>query len=202
MQRPKIRIAKAITLNAEGNFRMYHPLSTEDNHQKGVVTFNLDPKPDYSKKDGSLYPYLELYTEKQLVTFIKDNYGWGRYLVIALLKGRRGLYCFWKGELQPDGWIFHNQEYDKKELKSLNNELTASKDEEEKQFIEEEINDIKQVAKEEAKEKRYGFYPFLKSSGRRGEWHSWDEADEGFISHVPLNKNPSEMSVDELNNMQ
>lgn len=203
MQRPKIKILKKFIVDKAGHFRFYSPHYSGKNHKPIAPIFNLHPVVNYNK-NGIPYPYLNIKTEKQLVTFLKDQYGDGIYMMTAYLKGNHGLYKFWHGEINDEGWIMFRKESQTNELKKLEIELSRSETEEEKAMILQEIGDEKELIKDEMKFKRYGFKPFLLSSGTRGIFHSWSEPDEGLIKKERRmtfkfkdSKNPT---LDEMNN--
>jgi hypothetical protein len=205
MLRPKITIRKKVVLDSLGHYRFFPPHYNPATRIKVKgVTINLDRSSQFNRQ-GQEYPQVDIRTEKQLVNFLKNNWGYGEYLIFAHLKGREGLFVFWRGELTSDGWIFQAKEYDKKEIVQLEKEMLKADNTEEKAFIEEEIKDFKEMNKEESKTKRYGFFPFLRSSGRRGEWHGWNEdesLDDGIkeLNKAPKQNTNKELTIDEINN--
>lgn len=223
MQRPKITISKKVMLDAAGHYRYYNPIAPRV--KGGFLTLNLDPEPAVNAKTGAAYPHLNVKSEKELARFLLENFGAGIYRIVAHLKGREGIYNFWKGEVDENGWLCYNKEIDKnelikdmRELEKIEEKLQSTNDEDEKKDLvdeknmyEEFLNTDKEISREESKYKRYGVSPFLTPSGRRGSWHSWDEDDisceadmnSGLNNNIISNVKPKkyeEMTVDDMNN--
>lgn len=176
------------------------------NHYLG--TFALDPTNNYSKGKKKYYDVLNLTTERQLCLFIYNTYCKGstlRLYVAAHSYNRPTPYVFWKGEIGPEGYLFYNNKMDKKKIEDLEKvwDISDAEDEEEEKIYESFIEEGKKELKEERKEKRYGFTPHLRPSGKRGIFHTWDEEDEGLIYKEQLKyrkkKDFEEMSIDDLN---
>lgn len=133
----------------------------------------------YNRKNGQEYPNLNMHTEKELVHFIKNNWGFGNYSVIAHIKNRNGAYLFWKGDITEDGWVFNQKEtlnqQEKKEIEEYEKDINIAEDEEEVGINKMLIDSVKQEAKE--RKNRYGFQPFLKPSGVRGSVNFWHEEE-------------------------
>lgn len=150
---PKIRIEKVVT--------------RQDRHGNDFNRFeNVHPKV------LRLDDMKEIKTERDLLLFIYNNWGPGVYHIIGYAKGREGFWSFWKGEITNGGWIFFQQQYNRKEVKEWEKMLEGNEDDPEMQRI---VEEEKEEAKRKRKSKRYGFDPFLKRSGRRGEWHRWED---------------------------
>ena len=210
MHRPKIIIQRKIDFG-QGNFRYYSPNSKRRVKGEQFV-YSLDP-------NDTRYPLLIIKTEKQLVHFVYNSFGIGEYRIIAIIRGRRGLWTFWKGVIRNDGWI-HNERAHTKEttlLDDIEKEIKKSKSYEEKEDLEDEYKIIADLMNEDNNKEinrikkkkhyvRYGFSPFLISSGRRGSFHTWDESDEAMIPHNPVIHNKkrdiNEMTLDEINRLQ
>ena len=178
----------------------------------------------YKKVNGKntdiQYPILDIRTEKELAVFLR-NFGYGLYTVLGHKKGIRGGYVFWKGDIRSEGWIFDKKAYlnndEKKEIENYEKELNDATDED-LSTIHREISQVKQIAKDSTKYRKYGFYPFLIPSGRRGQINFWEDVDkpleqfenkeEMFIvpesNHSNINKIPkkkfNEMSLQDINN--
>ena len=176
--RPKIRIQKKFLLRDGKHFRYYAPTHEpfNQNHRPSALIFNLDERESYNKH-GKSYPYLNIQTERQLVDFLRHQWGYGEYLLIAFLKGREGCYIFWKGIITEDGWQFDIKQFkssDHAEIEKIKDDIAKAETEDDKIALKEYLNFFKEFGDIESG-KRYGFTPFLKSSGRRGEFHAWDE---------------------------
>lgn len=208
MPRPKIAILKKFMLSDGKHFRFYSPLyngRSRKNRPRPIV-FNLEPVVEYNKR-GEAYPILDIHTEKQLVTFIRDNFGYGEYWVYAMVKGREGLWTFWRGSIAEDGWIFHQKQYDRSEITQIDKEIALATTEEEIALLEDSKAFFSDMAKEDAKGKRYGFMGFLKSSGRRGQFNMWEEPDMALEKErrppsERRNVDPSTMTLDEINSFE
>jgi hypothetical protein len=210
--RPKIMIQKKFILDAKGHFRYNSPSYSLANrkYKPQSIVLNLDPISQYHRHTGEEYPQINLRTERQLVYFIYSNWGPGTYYVTAFLKGREGSWVFWKGDMNEDGWIFENKNYKDPDVKQVENEIARAQSEEEKDILQEDLDFFKEMAKEEKKATRYGFLPFLRSSGKRGEFHSWNEDDPGLENNAASNirevertnrrTSTEEMSLDDINN--
>ncbi len=184
--------------------RKKRPLKNPKYYRYFSVTdpLNLDNNIRISKKTGRQYQNVVLHTEKQLVTFIRDNFGYGEYEVFASVKRRRGIWKFWQGSIEKDGWLFYVKEYDKSEVEKISYDMINA-DDDDSEFLTEMRDDEKRFAKEESKKKRYGFQPFLRSSGRRGDSHGWDEDDEGLVAKPvskPSTPTGEPVSIDDINN--
>lgn len=187
-------------------------------------TFNLNKKQRYHRKTGKQYFQLLVETEKELVTFLRDTFGFGEYTILAHIKGKQRSFVFWKGEINPDFWVFQEKsqydEEDRKQIDEMDKEINRAQDPEEAEIWKEHKEDIIKDAKDREK-KRYGFYPFLKSSGRRGDVHYWTDPDlakekissggkeespelelpeQMEVNKKPKGKNFKEMNLDDINN--
>ncbi|MFW5794140.1 MAG: hypothetical protein ACOCV1_01525 [Bacillota bacterium] len=160
---PKIMINKKKVLNNKGHYR-YYPVFPKTS--KGTKFLRLDD-----------YPQIK--TEKQLLQLIYNNWGPGDYKLIGACKGRRGLWNFWQGQITDDGYIFYKKEYDRKEVEEW--EKLLFEDDEENGIIDE----VREEEKKKANQKKYGFKPFLKPSGRRGEFHFWDDVNLKINNETP-----------------
>lgn len=168
--KPRLRITKKIVLDNRGHYRFYSPLYPSK--RQFIVTLN--PETEYNKF-GEPYPFLNIETEKQLALFLFQHFGEGIYRLFAYLKGRKGLYTFWYGEINPEGWMFFNKEYEKEDLYDIDKEMNNVESEEERLELEELRHVLEEKEKNRTKKRKYGINPFLKNSGRRGSWHTWDE---------------------------
>lgn len=175
---------------------------------------------DRVNKKGVKYPTLNITKELELVYFLRNNFGFGAYTVLAHKKRLNGSYIFWKGEISENGWIFTFKETlsgdDKKDINMFQKQLYEAATPEEEQEIKTEIETTKQFAKELSSMRRYGFYPYLIPSGKRGQINFWDTPSlleqpqrieiPSFYAPVKINKRSiipkkkhPNMSVDEIN---
>lgn len=173
-----------------------------------LTTISLDPNNCFNKANpNKTYAYLDVKTEKELLWWIYQNFGNPkeniRISIIGHLLGHKA-YCFWRGEIGPDGWLFLPQTINQKGLEWIQEEIRNSEDDEDTEIFEEILSDEKKALRKARDKKRYGFEPFLKSSGKRGQEHHWDEEEpeEEKQNIIPKNKQRGfdEMSIDELNN--
>lgn len=208
LPRPKIAILKKFLLSDGKHFRFYS--ATYDGRNRlqrpRPIVFNLEPVVEYNKR-GEQYPILNIHTEKDLVMFIRDNFGYGEFWVYAMLKGREGIWTFWRGSIQEDGWIFSAHEYKRSDVERIDVEMANATSEEEKLTLQQDREFAVDLAKDENKGKRYGFSPFLRPSGRRGSFNMWDEPDRARESEQKpkserRNVDPSKMSLDEINSFE
>lgn len=168
-------------------------------------------------KEGKEYPIINVSTEKELVLFLRNNFGFGNYTVLGTIKGRRGYYVFWKGSLFEDGWEFAQKPYLEKEdideIEVFEKQLVKGKIDEDE--FKNEIKKIKEFSKQINSFKKYGFSPYLTPSGRRGQINFWESPDKNIfdtnndikdvLSQPPNLKNKERkkfesMTIDEINN--
>jgi hypothetical protein len=192
MQRPKITVFKKIVFSKKGHYRYCSPYYIKRGIKVKVPTFNLEPIEEYNKH-GEMYPILNISTEKELVTFLANTFGFGEYRLHGHLKGRDGSYIFWNGLIEREGWMFYNHESDKKEIEKLKDELAKAETTEDVNTIQEDIEFFKEIATEEKKVSKYGFAPFLRPSARRGEYNLWEDPDNGLQPKQIINKNSREV---------
>lgn len=180
MVKPKVLVQKKRMLKDGIHWRFYK-----------VGMFALDPDNAVNKYDGKRHPvvtlngkYLE--TEKELASWLYHGFGEGEYLISALARGRRGLYVFWKGVVDRDGFIFHLRHIDKRDLREAESNLKDAQEAGDTDAIhnaQEEINFIKtEIIEPERKQVRYGFHPFLKRSSQRGQFTMWDAPDAALVN--------------------
>ncbi|MFW6283422.1 MAG: hypothetical protein ACOC1P_05215 [Minisyncoccales bacterium] len=155
---PKIRIQKKKILNDKGHFRFYFL----NGKNKDIPLLKLEKMP-------------EIKTEKDLLSFVYNHFGPGDYLLIAYAKGHKGFWVFWRGEITDKGWIFYPKNYNRKEINKWDKDISETEDKEEKEVLKEMKEEIKKEEKARNKKRRYGFEPFLKRSGNRGEFRFWDD---------------------------
>ena len=91
----------------------------------------------------------------------------------------------------------YNQESEKKDVEQLKDELAKATTEDEIETIKYDIAFFREIAQEEKKEHRYGFAPFLRSSGKRGTFNSWNDPDLGLIPKAPTSKSGVEVDVND-----
>lgn len=177
MKKPKIGIFKLYVFE-NGHSRWFGAELTTM-IERGIFPLNelrnkRKKRPKLPVWDLKIMP--EVSSEKQLLSLIYDRWGNGRYMVIAF-GGRANTFVFWKGSITEDGFIFTPNQYDRRELNQLKLELAyerKSGDSELMQMTKEIMDESKQYAKEVKRRKRYGFHPFLKSSGKRGSLILWN----------------------------
>lgn len=168
MHRPKIGILKKIYLTNKGHYRFYSP--TYDRLGLGNIAKHKRPK--MPMIDLELYPTIQ--TEKQLLKMIYDTFGEGEYRLTAYVKGHKGVWTFWKGQLNKDGFISERQKTEyAKNVDKIKEKIAKTKDEDELAWLEEEI----QMEKEFKTSGRYGLCGYLKSSIRRGSLMLWNEPE-------------------------
>lgn len=200
---PKISIRKMFLRNKNnGRFMYYSPFF--DNSQALAKIKPKAPVLDLNGSDDG-YPDISfIRTEKQLCKFILDNFGVGIFLVTAHLKGKLGLFTFWRGEINSEGFMFYKKEYPQnRELNKLKKELKDTENEEEKSVLYDNI-ETELMLKEIEKPSRYGFQPFIKTSSRRGTFMFWNDPEvenldgeqfEKLEDEIPL---PNMQSEEEL----
>ena len=115
-------------------------------------------------------------TEKQLCWAMFNHFGKiaGRYMVIAYPTKNfsRKIWNFWIGEINEDGFQSDRRGIATNEdVKMFREEAEQSDDPSERSLYEE----LATAQIKELKEKKYGFIPFLKPSGRRGEFIFWED---------------------------
>jgi len=154
----KIAIKKKQILDKKGHYRFYPP--TGKGTKAPMIYFDKHP---------------ELKTEQDLIELIYNNFGEGEYLCIGYAKGHRGCWAFWKGEINKEGFIFHQKKYDRKEVEAWNKDLLNADDTDEKNLLEEIRDEVKKEEKVKNRQRRYGFEPFLKKSSNRGEFRFWED---------------------------
>ena len=183
-----------------------------------------------SKKTGQMYYPLDfIHTEKEFVSFIKNYlieelklFDYGFFIVMAHQKGIFGPYIFWRGEIYPDYWVFHEnkalKKFDENQIRRYEDEISKTNNIDEVESLKLEISSIKDDAKLEKSFRRYGILPFLTVSSKRGRMNYWNEVgvniqnleeqkqekqDLGIqnFSKKRVNKKLNEMSLDEINSM-
>lgn len=157
---PKIRIQKRVLLDNKGHFRFY-PASGKGTKDPII---RLENHPEFK-------------TEKDLVWYIYKMFGEGEYLLFCHAKGVSGLWTFWKGEINKEGFIFYPKHYNKKEINEWQKEINKEKDKDTIETLKEIKEETRKEEIERNKKRRYGFQPFLKRSGNRGEFRFWDDDD-------------------------
>lgn len=187
MPKPKIAILKKVVLNEKGHYRYYSTKYTRgDKVKPKSEMFNLNNFSEM-RPDGTIYPILNIRTEMQLVRFIFNRYGAGEYRIVGYQKGRCGSWTFWRGVIDEEGWTFFEKNSDMREINKARKDLKEAEesgDADMKQQAIEDLQFMKEQSKEESKDVKYGFYPHIRRSGRRGEFHSWDTQDEGLIERT------------------
>ena len=114
----------------------------------------------------------DIMTEKQLCKFIYDNFGEGHYMVLAWMKKRKGFWVFWKGEINNDGFMFeYKKNVDRKEVQALRDEYEEEEEPEYRQLLHELIK----TEVDDNKARKYGYYPFITKSSKRGEFFYWED---------------------------
>jgi hypothetical protein len=207
MPKPKIAIMKKFMLSDGKHFRFYS--AAYDGRSKKSrprpIVFNLEPVTEFNKR-GEAYPILNIHTEKELAVFIRDHFGYGEYWVYAMVKGREGIWTFWRGSIQQDGWIFYIRDAYRQDLEKAERQLQEFEPDDQDYLMAGFQNELKQEHQRN-KRKWYGLHGFLRPSGRRGQFNMWEEPDRAFeTEHKPKNErrnvDPSTMSLDEINSFE
>jgi hypothetical protein len=172
MSLPKITIMKRFYISNKGHYRYYSPFIDIENRntkkRPRSPTYDLDPSP-------STYPHIAIKSEKQLCYFIFKKFGEGEFWVSGHVKGHKGTWTFWRGNISREGFVADRRDKNNtREINALQKELVEAVDEEEKQDIKDEI----ELEKEFNVDVKYGFQPYLQSSGRRGELVLWTDEEE------------------------
>ena len=137
--------------------------------------------PTYDLDNQSNYPsIIWVKTEKQLCYFLYKTFGPGIYRILGHLKGRQGSWTFWKGEVTDEGFCFSLRERSNSALARLSKELKEAQTDEEKQEIQNDIDDEKEFNSID-KPIKYGYKPYLTPSSYRGEFITWDEPDDHYF---------------------
>ena len=169
MNLPKIGILKKVDLNNRGHYRFYS--ANYNPEQTGKLKKSQRPKMPMI----NLLEHPEITTEKEFLKAIYNSWGAGTYMCLGYVKGKRGTWLFWYGKIDERGFLFFKKEYNKKDVISWKKDMDSSTYEEEKETYRKLMEDAKESSKEENKHKRYGFSPYLKPSGRRGQLILWEE---------------------------
>lgn len=172
MKKPKLSVTKKVILDNQGHWRYYAPGYTRSNPKFKPIAPTID-----------LQNYPQIQTERELAWFLLQKFGPGEYRLVATVKGRRGFWTFWKGIVDYKGYMFFQRSTNNVEIRRLNKDLQDAEDEGDEEAINEAKGDIafeKEMAREDMKKKRYGLAPFIRSSGRRGDFHYWDEPDKAY----------------------
>ena len=169
MQLTWLLITKKIVLTDKGHYRFYSP------NYHPEITGRLSRKKRPRAPKIYIPDHPEIDTEKKLAKLIYDNWGSGIYRVQAHAKGIGSSWTFWKGEINDRGFRFFKRDLFSKAQRNWKGELRNAEDEEEKNMISEFIRDDFEDSKK--KKTRYGFLPFLKPSGRRGDLILWESLE-------------------------
>jgi len=177
--KPKLKVTQKKTLDEIGHYRFYY-----------LGMFAIDHENTYSKHTKKHYRLAligrrMLYSERDLCQFIYQLFGGGEYRIEAFQMGRKGLYIFWQGIINEDGFEFYKLDSSTREIKDLESEYVKAQEEdmpEYTQLVSEQLEQEKWMEKRKTKKRRYGFRPHLVRSGRRGHFHAWDEPDEDYDS--------------------
>jgi hypothetical protein len=120
-------------------------------------------------------------TEKQICKYIFDRFGDGNYKVIAWTKGYEGFWLFWIGDIMEQGFI-RNVRKNNKEIEYWKDEWNKADSYEEKESIEEIIEDVrKDVEKNKKLESRKRRGPWGFKLSRPGILHNYDDEELGGI---------------------
>lgn len=114
--------------------------------------------------------------KKQLCGLIYNQAGPGHYMVLAFpIKGSPRIWVFWKGEITEQGFMFEKKDnIGGYEIDEMREGLDESETSQERALFSKAIDEA--IATK--RKKRYGFIPFLKPSGRRGEFVFWEDAKQ------------------------
>ena len=141
--------------------------------------WHLDNVSRVSERKGKIYQALPVTTERQLLLFIKNNFGNGEYTILAFVHRKPSTYILWKGQIDDDGWLFYNRDLDKDSKKDIafwEKEMLESQSQEDLEFAKSEIKEIKSEARIDSRAKKYGLSPFLTPSGPRGQKIYWEDS--------------------------
>ena len=133
------------------------------NNPKGWTRFYTQAKIDLNES--------QFYTEKQLCRFIFNNFGEGHYMVSGFVKGRKGFWLFWKGDIESRGFQFETKKLTRSgDLKYLIEEYHNPENREYRDLLKKEIEE------EMTETKKYrGFKNHLSQSGRKGQFIFWED---------------------------
>lgn len=164
MDFPRLRVCKKYILDAKGHFRffdsIYNPVTKE---KFKAPLYHLET--------------LNIVTEKQFCDWIYKIYGPGEYLVKAWKNGHKGVWIFWRGIINEEGFMFYQKQNNStKAINKLKDKLAVANDEDERAMIIEDIN-LEKEFKDVSNSQWYGFSPFLKHSGTRGRFILWDDSE-------------------------
>jgi len=195
---PKITITKAFQRNDRGNFRYYSPLFDPafPRRKPKAPVFDLDARP-------SKYIHMKVKTEKELIRFIYDKFGPGTYRIIAHIRGRKGSWTFWRGQITDEGYQFtQKKSTERRELEKLKQEMEEAESDEERQSIQDMMDSNKEILKLDKDTVKLGFVPYLKPSVRRGVFAFWDDPDMGYKDQLEeeygYGEDEDEASIEEL----
>ena len=111
-------------------------------------------------------------TEAQLAYYIYRKYGTGRYLIAGFMKGHKGFFRYWLGDILDNGFIRDRDS--NREMNKLKVELNKASSYEEREMVEDEMDLERELYQEEKKTKRKGPYGIIKSSPS-GVLHQFQE---------------------------
>ena len=166
-------------LDKHGHFRYFGA-----NYNPNIKKLRKKIRPKMPVIDLSLHP--EITTEKKLIKAIYDKWGIGEYRLIGYVKGRRGCWVFWKGNITEHGFIFFQNEVKDNIAGAWDKEINESNDEEERRLYEDFKKDEISEAQKNNRAKRYGFLPFLKPSGRRGQVVLWSDLEPELMARPEI----------------
>jgi len=170
--RPKLGIMKKTYLTDKGHYRYYSAV-----YDRLRQKLPKSQRPKMPIWDLNYLPQIQ--TEKQFIRLVYENFGPGEYLIFGFVKKRKGTWVFWQGTINEEGFVFNKKEYkSKKNYEKLKDELMKAEDEEERQWIHDEID----LCKEDEKLKDYGMKSYLKPSVRRGQMMYWNDEDDALIN--------------------
>ena len=107
----------------------------------------------YNKKEEILLP-LWIKTEAQLCYYMYRRWGVGRYHILAWQKGYEGFWTYWLGDLYTNGFIRDRKE--NRELNKIENKMQRAEDFQERQELEEEYNQEREIVELERNVRRRG----------------------------------------------
>jgi len=167
MIRPKLGIFKKHYLDSKNHYRYYSAL-----YDKSMKNIPYNQRPKLPIWDLNTLTYIQ--TEKQLMCLIYQTFGAGEYKILAYRKKRKGLWVFWQGIINEEGFMCERRESTyRKTIDKLKEDLIKTNDDEEKQWIQDEI-DLERECKEI---QDYGIKGYLKPSITRGQMLLWDEPE-------------------------
>ena len=112
-----------------------------------------------------------LKTEAQFAHWLFNNWGEGRYQVLAWQKGYEGFWLFWLGNVTESGFMRDKRK--NKDVEQLKGKMYIAESQEEKQDLEEEIEMNRELWEMDNRIKRRG--PMGIKLSKPGTFHPFEE---------------------------